>query len=178
MGIIKSIRKEITRLRDANRNVSDREIIQYALDAEGILTVGALKMRTELKSWQAQNRLQKLAMQGVFKVVYEKNGSSWFYRLKRPELYKDLGPVKSRPAQPDPEEEDKLSDAAVISHAVALQGRITPATLCVKAQVSLEAATEKLKLLQQKDVFDIVLNDKGTIVYILNDFETFQEMMR
>ncbi len=60
-------------------------------------------------------------------------------------------------------------DAAVIRLAVAHNGRLTPALLCMKNDIPINQAKEILENLYTKGVFDMRVSDSGNIEYWLTD---------
>ncbi len=61
------------------------------------------------------------------------------------------------------------NDSQIIQWALENQNTITATMLCVKANISIEKAREILEKLHLKQVFDIEVNDKGTILYRLQE---------
>ncbi len=61
------------------------------------------------------------------------------------------------------------SDSQIIQWALENQGVITATLLCVKANIPIENAREILEKLHIKQVFDMEVNDKGVIVYKLQE---------
>lgn len=64
-----------------------------------------------------------------------------------------------------------IPDAEVIRIAVQGDGRISAASLCLKANISADKAKEKLEELYQKGIFQVDVSDNGTVIYFLNDIE-------
>ncbi len=64
---------------------------------------------------------------------------------------------------------EEVSEAQVIRYAVKAGGRLSIASLCMKADISTEQAQEKLEKLQEKGVFEMYVNESGTVYYELID---------
>lgn len=179
MGIFSSIRNKIRKHRETMKSVSPNEIIAIALENGGKITAGALSARTVLSVQQAGMKLYTLNSQGVFRTKYDYKDNANVFILKKPELYKNLNLQTPKRTIITPSTEKKtLTDASVIHTALKAKGRITPGVLCLKADISIDEAKKKLQELQHKGVFDIEATANGALVYVLNDLETFEELMQ
>ncbi|RMG23834.1 MAG: hypothetical protein D6730_13715 [Bacteroidetes bacterium] len=171
MGLFSFIRNH----RKKMKSVTAKQVIAIALQNDGKITPAVLAAHTPLRIWQASMKLQGLHGQGVFATKYDYRDNSYTFVLKKPELYKNLDLSTSQPAAPPSNKQ--LTDAEVIQWAYKARGRITPAILCIKAEVSIDEARQKLQELQHKGVFDIQATDSGALVYVLNELDTFQDLM-
>jgi hypothetical protein len=162
------------RYREAVNSISDKEVIALAAAADGKISPTSLCAQTDLSFNQAKIKLTAMHWKGVFNAKYDyTEGYSVMYVLKNRDL---LRQQFSSPPPPRSVAPHALSDAVAITTAVRLKGKITPALLCVRANVPVEDARRKLEELQRKGVFDIQATEDGTIVYLLNDLSAFEEL--
>lgn len=153
------------------QKVSDKEIIQIAREAGGRVTAADLVENTTLTTGEANMKIQQLLNNGIlrykltnaFKVVYELDSNMKDQEYQA--LPKRLKKLKG----------DISSDGDIIALAVKFKGKISAAGLCMKSGMSIEDADQRLKFLQEKGVFDIVVSDNGTIQYVLNDLNLLEE---
>lgn len=68
-----------------------------------------------------------------------------------------------------------LTEAEVIRLAVKSGGKLSVASLCMKAKTNTEAAEQILNKLQEKNIFELVINTHGTIYYELSDKELIRK---
>lgn len=156
--------------RIANK-VSDEEIIQIAQENGGIVTTIDLINHTSLTSNEANFKLRQLLNSGVlrykltsnFKVVCELNDAV------------QLGGRASSKKVLKKQHDEISSDGDIIALAVKSKGKLSAAALCMKSDMAIEEAEKRLEFLQEKGVFDIVVNENGTILYHLNDLNLLEE---
>lgn len=177
MGIWKKTKEYFKKQREIYRSVTENDVIAMTLANDNKITSAALSSRTVLSNVQARQKLTTMLTKGILIQKHDsKHGYSTFYKIKYPELFKDL--PKTAASSPLIQQEGKvLSDAEVIASAVKAKGRLIPGVLCINADISIDQAKEKLQELQHKGVFDIEVNSTGALVYLLNDFETYQDLM-
>ena len=152
----------------------DEQVIALALENQGKITAQILSYRSTLTLGQARWKLNGMNTRGIFKQTYDYKDYITVFELKNKELYQNLPQTVVTPVK-QPKSQKEIIDSEVISLAVKMGGKITPAALCLKKEVSLKEAKAKLDDLQKADVFDIELNERGAIVYVLNDYESFKE---
>ncbi|MEM6806979.1 MAG: hypothetical protein AAF696_36600 [Bacteroidota bacterium] len=177
MGLWKSAKAYFKKQRDIYRSVSEQDIIAMTLQNGNKITSASLAAHTALNNMQASRKLQTMQTKGILAQKYNyKNGYSSHYKVKHPELFQDLpkNPVSIKPKQ---EEQKLLTDAEVISAAVESKGRLIPGVLCINADISIDQAKEKLQELQHKGVFDIEVTPEGAMVYLLNDYAVYRNLM-
>lgn len=163
------------RYREAINSISDKEVIEIAAANNGKISPTSLCTQTEISFNQAKIKLTAMHWKGVFNAKYDhSDGYTVTYLLKNRDLLSQ--PTTYSPVRRQNFSDDRLSDAIAITTAVRLKGKITPALLCVKADVSIETAKRKLEELQRKGVFDIEATEDGTLVYILHDLAAFEEL--
>lgn len=146
--------------------ISDKEIIQIARDNGGRITATDLVERTDLTIGEANMKIQQLLNSGIlrykltnnFKVVYEIDSSIHVQEVKS---------IPRKMVKPKPS--NGKSDGDIIAIAVKAKGKISVAGLCMRSNMSIEEAEERLKFLQEKGVFDIEVSDSGTIMYTIID---------
>ena len=164
------------RYKEAVNSISDKEVIAIAAAAGGKISATSLCAQTDLTFNQAKIKLTAMHWKGIFNQKYDySEGYAVTYLLKNRDLisYANYISAPLRAATPPA---TALSDALTITTAVRLKGKITPALLCVKANVSIEEAKKKLEELQRKGVFDIQATEDGTLIYVLHDLSAFEEL--
>ena len=174
MGLFSYFRNAIRKHRETMRSVTQNEIIAIALENGGKITSAALATRTPLSVYQASMKLQ--SMYGVFRTKYDYKHQSNVFVLKKPEMYANLdlrAPMQTTSSQ----KKKGISDAEVIQTALRTKGRITAGVLCVKADISIDEAKKRLQELQHKGVFDIEATASGALVYVLNELESFGDLI-
>ena len=167
--MFKALKNYIKKQREALSSVSQQEIISLAQETEGQLTATALAAKTQLSIGQARLKLGTLANQGLFKTKYDFNDNVTVYYLKKPELFGKVKASKRKKA---------TQDSAIIKLALETNGRLTPALLCLKAEMPIDQAENYLRRLQQKGVFDLEVDDEGAIIYLLKEYETLKNLMK
>lgn len=168
------IKKALRAHREKMRSVSSNHIIALALENGGKITAPVLAARTSLSVGQANMKLY--GMSGVFYTKYDYRDQSQVFVLKKPELYRGMNLTQPVQAPSEPVSQGP-SDAEVIQLALKAKGRITPGVLCVKAEISIDEAKKKLQELQHKGVFDIDATESGGLVYVLNELDSYEELL-
>lgn len=177
MGIWKRTKEYFKKQREIYRSVTENDVIAMTLESDNKITAASLASRTALSNVQARQKLAAMLTKGILIQKHDsKHGYTTYYKIKYPELFKDLPRNPSSPSL-SKQKEKALSDADVIAAAVKAKGRLIPGVLCVNADISIDQAKEKLQELQHKGVFDIEVSPTGALVYLLNDYETYQQMM-
>ncbi|MCB0837942.1 MAG: hypothetical protein KDE26_25475 [Bacteroidetes bacterium] len=167
--------KSFREFQKAVKEFPDESVIEIALANDGKITTQILSYSTTLTINQARWKLNGMNTRGIFKQSYDYKDYTTVFVLKNKQLYENLTQKVKTPVKQ--EAESAISDSEVIALAVKLSGKLTAAALCVKKDVPLNIAQAKLEELQRKDVFDIELNEKGALVYVLNDYESFKEIL-
>lgn len=177
MGIWKRTKEHFKKRREIYRSVTENEVIAMTLANDNKITSAALSTHTALSNMQARQKLTTMLSKGILIQKHDTSqGYATYYKLKYPELFKDL-PKNSGSKIRTSKTEKELTDAEVIAAAVKAKGRLIPGILCINAQISIDQAKDKLQELQHKGVFDIEVTEAGGLIYLLNDFETYQQMM-
>ena len=68
-----------------------------------------------------------------------------------------------------------LQDGDIIGYAAHSGGRISAAALSMKARISVDEATQWLNQLQEQGVFEIKVNEFGTVLYFLTDTDLLSD---
>lgn len=166
MNIFKKVKNSYNKHREVMRSLSDDDVLMIARENNGRLTTCALSRQTNLSYIQASIKLQMLYYRGYFKINYNAMGSQIMV-LKSSE--------QKRLAQmPKIRRLSQITDAEVLKVALENRGVLTPASLCIAIECSVEVAQQKLDELQLQDIFKLEIADNGTILYMLNDIEHFQ----
>lgn len=176
MGLFSKLRTALKKRQERLRRVSTQQVVSLALSSQNQLTAAMLSYQTELSPGEARFKLRRLAQQGILRAKWDFRENGWVYLLRHPHMYQDLPAGTATGSVPDAQA-SSLTDAAVIALAVKLKGRLTPGALCLKTGVSIEEAQQKLETLQRKNVFDLEVNPQGSIVYLLQDLETFEQLL-
>lgn len=166
MNILKKIKDSYRKHKETMQCVSDDEILVMARDNNGRITASGLARQTPLTYFQASIKLQHLLNQGYLEMTYTAGGNQILI-LKESEAKR----LQSVP----PTRSLKLTDAKVLQAVVEAGGKATAASLCIILECSIDEARKKLDELQLKNVFDLEVTDKGSIRYVLNDMECFQQ---
>lgn len=166
--------------RKVAKSFPDEEVIRLALENQGRITIQLLSFRTKLTVAQARWKLYGMNARGIFKTDYDYKDYTTLYVLKNQDMYQKF--IGDAPAPPVSQNSSRsqspgITDSEIITLAVKMKGKLTAAALCLKNNVSLEEAKARLEEMQRKDVFDIQLNEKGAIIYVLNDYESFREIL-
>ena len=139
-----------------SRKITDKEVIELARRNNGIISAAILCENTALNANEARYQLQKMTNAGILKTKGFLGFGGGNYVL--------------RDMQQLPENSHlQLSDAQIISIAIAQGGKITATALALKMQISVDIAKKKLDELQKNDIFEMNVTENGTIVYHLMD---------
>jgi len=154
-----------------NAKISNHEVMRIADEHNGRLSVGLLVQRTKLDFTEAERKLYMMLSEGVFQHEYDENYQPVFV------LNKSLVQVKPLP---DTTKKTRpritiIADGEVIQIAVAGKGKLTASILCLKAKIQYEEAQITLETLQRKGVFDVEVNENGSLVYTLQDWDLMSE---
>ncbi|WP_299461478.1 hypothetical protein [uncultured Microscilla sp.] len=162
MKVFRKIKEAYKRHQEAMHSMSDDDILTIINDNNGRITATDLARQTVLTYIQASLKLQSLYDKGYLKITYSSTGLTQIMVLKT----QVLSVTTSL---------SKLTDAKVLQVAIQAGGKITPATLCVVLECSINEARKKLDELQMKDVFNLEVTDRGAILYVLNDIDYLQD---
>jgi len=178
MGIWKSTKEYFKKQREIYRSVSEQDVIIMALENENKITAASLSTHTPLSHMQASRKLQAMSTKGILQMKYDYSTNyASYYKVKHPDLFKNLSNTTSNFSITSKKEAKALSDAEVISAAVKAKGRLIPGVLCINADITIDQAKAKLQELQYKGVFDIEVTAEGAMVYLLNDYKTYRDLM-
>ncbi|TAE09283.1 MAG: hypothetical protein EAZ95_16225 [Bacteroidetes bacterium] len=155
-----------------NAKITNQEVMRIAREYNGRLSVGVLAQKTKLDFTEAERKLYIMLSEGIFHHEYDDNYQPVFV------LNPSLPTRTASDSLPAPTRHEHLgvpasvvSDGEVIQIAVQNQGRITASMLCMKTKIQFEEAKGTLELLQRKGVFEAEVNENGTIIYTLPDWE-------
>jgi hypothetical protein len=153
-----------------NAKITNQEVMRLAREYNGRLNVGILAQKTKLDFTEAERKLYIMLSEGIFHHEYDENYQPVF--VLNASLPTHTVP-DSLPTYREPMgvPMSVVSDGEVIQIAVQNQGRITASMLCMKAKIQFEEAKAMLELLQRKGVFEAEVNENGTIIYTLPDWE-------
>jgi hypothetical protein len=158
-------------VKELAEKMSDAELVELAMQNGGEVTLPLL-IQNGLTASEAKRMMWQLQFNGL--VVQRYDWTTWQNKYvlqgKLQTPYSKSAQVKARPAQDQVAQGPrKLTDAEVIQLAMRAGGKLTPASLCVKAQVPVDEAKAKLDELYRKEIFTVDVNEMGTITYLLTD---------
>ncbi len=157
------------KIKAINNKVSDQQIIEIARRFDGELSAIALAEETGISLSDAKLKINNLLMNGIVKQVWDwsdwQNVTSRYY-LKDMQPHK-LHLLKSSPASLD--NTKNPSDAALINLAIQNRGVVSTSLVCIKFEVTVDVAQQRLEELRKKEIFVTEVNENGTLLYRLID---------
>lgn len=155
--------------------ISDRDILELARENGGKISKGYLVANTELTATEASTKINELVNSGILQYTLDSNFRI-VYQLERSLRSGDLPKKFKKPTPKIPLQKGihSFSDGDIISLAVKKKGKLSTASLSMETKTSVDEADKKLKELQEKGIFDIQVNENGTIVYVLNDLDLLE----
>lgn len=154
--------------------LTDEAIIELAQKNYNTILPAHLCLVGEVTVEEARERIKQLTREGVLVRKYDSNLRK-YYQLAP--AWQDQTLLARRPAPRarrklrESNAEESLSDATVIAAAVEEGGTITPTQLCLKKDISIDEAKALLNRLQEKDVFEIQVSPRGSMLYHLIDYK-------
>ncbi|GAB4114967.1 MAG: hypothetical protein OHK0057_33600 [Thermoflexibacter sp.] len=158
-----AIKSHLEKTKKISAMVSDKEVIEIARQNGGEISAVLLCEKTDLSLDEAQTKINSLLMSGIIHQKWDWSdwsGSKYRYVLK--DATKNYNYIESKRGK-------AITDADVISVAVQSKGKITPAALCLKLNISIDEAKKKLDELYKKEIFEIDVTETGTVTYYLSD---------
>lgn len=128
-----------------------------------------LAIMADISIKEAKKHFKKFKKQGILSTVYTNH---WKRRYISPN---SMTSKKNYLASPKNQQRRVLKarvvmqDAEIIKLAIEAQGKLSATALCLKKEIDLNLAQKTLDDLQERHVFDIHVNENGTIEYWLND---------
>lgn len=154
-------------------SLSDKKVIELAHASGGSLTIPDICEETGVTKGEARIKLYTMLAQGVFEYDYDnltlQEVFTFSHATRKKLKYEEM------PHRPNQSFKSRLSDGEIISYAVRGKGKITAASLCLKADVSVDDAKERLNDLHEKGIFEIKVTESGTITYIINDLDLLED---
>jgi predicted transcriptional regulator len=154
-----------------NAKVSDQQIIELARQNKGELNPVMLAEQTGLTLSEAKAKINAMLMSGLIQQRWD-----WKDWQNPHNKYILKGADKDYPntqlpenTNPKPFKINKITDAEVIALAAQNKGLMTVSTLCVKLNISIDEAKQKLEELRQKEVFITEVGENGGLIYRLID---------
>lgn len=157
-GVIWAYSEQTRRI---GQKLSDAEAIELARQNGGEMSVALLVEKGGLNASEANTKLMALLTSGIVEQKFNWMNMDSRYVLK--------GSAAKPPAAPLRQAAKAVSDAEVIQLALQAGGRLTPALLCLKANISIDEAKAKLDELYRKDVFAVDVTESGSMAYIVHD---------
>lgn len=157
------IKSYIDKSKKISAKISDREVIEIARQNGGEISAVLLCEKTDLSLDEAQTKINSLLMSDIIHQKWDWSdwsGSKYKYVLK--DATKNYDAIESKKGK-------TITDADVISVAVQSKGKVTPAALCLKLNISIDEAKKKLDELYKKEIFEIDVTETGTVTYLLSD---------
>jgi len=157
---------------DVSKKLPNKKVVEIARDLGGKISIRELSDITGLSKGEARVKLYVMLSQGVFAYDYNESYEETFKLTQAlPQKRNFKGTLNLNQNQPTQKD---LSDGDIISLAVKSKGKLTPASLCMKAKISVDDAKEKLNELHEKGVFEIKVTDSGTVTYVINDLDLLE----
>lgn len=158
------------------QGLSDQEIItiveRYVEDYQ--VTLAELVIIFGISIYDAKILLKRLRKAGLLTRLFSSKG--FIYAIKNPILNKQ--PKVKLPVADTNEKINlntlhpriKIPDATMIDLAIQYKGQLTPALVCIKLNISLQEAKQKLEELHQEGVFVLDIDNQNSLItYQLRD---------
>ena len=150
-------------------SLSNKKILDIAEGLGGSLTVEDVCESSGLTRGEARIKLYTMLAQGIFEYNYD-NVTLQEVFIFSPSTRKKMK-YAEEPHRPNQKFNNRLSDGEIISFAVNAKGKISSASLCIKADISVDEAKKRLNDLHEKGIFEIKVTENGTVTYIINDLD-------
>jgi predicted ArsR family transcriptional regulator len=153
-----------------NSKVSDQQIIELARQNEGEINAVMLAEQTDLSLEEAKAKINQLWTNGILKQKWDwsdwQNVHAKYYLHDAQKKYSNTPLISSIGAN---KVLSKVTDSELINLALQNKGVLSASLVCVKLNVSIDEAKQKLEELRQKDIFVSEVNENGALVYRLID---------
>ncbi|GAB4338674.1 MAG: hypothetical protein OHK0038_17470 [Flammeovirgaceae bacterium] len=151
--------------------LSEEDMLLIAAKTKSEINAINICLHTNLPYSEAKNEIKKWKDKGLLKTLYTSDMMSKTYILNKniPEhiLLKAANVLSTQTKSKY--SNTTLSDSEIITLAVHEKGRLTATSLCLKKNIPIEVAQQQLERLHEKQVFEIVISDKGVVEYHLMD---------
>lgn len=153
------------------QGLSDQEIVgvveQYIEDYQ--VTLAELVVIFGISIYDAKILLKRLQKAGLLTRLISSKG--FIYAIKNPILNKQPKVKETQKIALDElQPRIKIPDATMINLAIQYKGMLTPALVCVKLNISLQEAKQKLEELQEQGVFVLDIDNQNSLItYQLRD---------
>jgi|GEM_PF-1703826 len=169
-GLYWSVTSYQGRVRALAEKMPDATVVELAIENGGEVTLPLL-IQHGLTAGEAQSRLWQMQANGLIQQSYD--WATWQSRYvlqgKIRKNYPQSSVGRRASTSQIPGSARKLTDAEVIQLAIRSGGKLTPAALCVKAEVPVDEAKAKLEELYRKEIFTMDVSETGTLTYVLLD---------
>jgi predicted transcriptional regulator len=149
------------RVKAIENKASNQEIIKIARESNGELNAVLLAEQTGISLSNAKARINHLFISGLLR----KDNSE----VKKGETKYFLKDNIFKHSKSTSYLSEEITDATLINLAIKNEGIISPSSVCLKLNVSIDAAKQKLEELRKKEVFITEVNENGALVYRLID---------
>ncbi len=148
----------------------DQTVVELAMENGGEITLPLL-IQHGLTASEAQSRIWQMQTNGLIQQSYDWTTwqSKYVLQGKVRKNYSQSSVGKRASTSQIPGSARQLTDAEVIQLAIRSGGKLTPAALCVKAEVPVDEAKAKLEELYRKEIFTMDVSQTGTLTYVLLD---------
>ncbi len=153
------------------QSLSNRNVLELASEKDNQLTIEDLCDAFQITRGEARIKLYTMLAQGAFEYSYDNVTLQEIFILSRSVRSR----VKRDTMPHNPRKKLRLSDGEIISIAVRSKGKITATALCLKGEISIDEAKNRLNELHEKGVFEIKVTDNGTITYHINDVDLLED---
>ncbi|PWJ42272.1 hypothetical protein BC781_103524 [Sediminitomix flava] len=149
------------RYRNAIRKISNSDVIEMLTQNKMQITLNEFTSISGLNKDDAKYKLSSMLAQGILSIEYDEH-----YRT----VYVLSETVRSVLKSPYYTKlQCRVSDSDVIRFASLSQGKLSIASLTMKAKITVDEARNKLDELHEKGIFQMIVCDEGHITYHLND---------
>jgi predicted transcriptional regulator len=151
--------------------LNEEDMLLIAAKTKSEINAVNICLHSNLPYSEAKKELTKWKEKGLLKTLYSSDMMSKTYILNKniPEHILLKAVSSSNVPAKIKHSNSSLSDADIISVAVSEKGKLTATMLCLRKNIPIEQAQQLLERLHEKQVFEIVISDKGVVEYHLMD---------
>jgi hypothetical protein len=154
--------------------VTDQQIIELARRNAGEINAVMLAEQTGLSLQEAKAKINQLWTNGILKQKWDwsdwQNVHAKYYLHDAQKGYENMPNLNYLPQQkPNNLAYSKITDSEVINLALQNKGILSASLVCVKLNISIDEAKQKLEELRQKEVFISEVTENGALIYRLID---------
>jgi len=148
--------------------INDECILRLSAACNGQAQPVHLCIMADISMKEAKRYFKEFIKRGILSTVYNKNWQIRYIASNSTFANRDLVKLTGQTKQVHINK-SVIQDAEIIKLAIESKGKLSATALCLKKEIDLNLAQKILDNLQERHVFDIHVNDNGTIEYWLND---------